>query len=93
MKRTIDLYIDAKYPRESIETLEWLESCCERLGELLESYRDFQTDGKLFSPEKIDKIACLHMLEQANAAREEEENHSPCIVHPTDVDLYGESLF
>lgn len=93
MKRTIDLYIEARYPRESIEELEWLESCCERLGELLESYRDFQTDGKLFSPKKIAEIAYLHMLEQANAAREEEENRSPCILNPKDLDVYGESLF
>jgi len=95
MKRTIDLYVEAKYPRESIETLEWLESCCERLGSLLESYRHLQPDEKLFSPETIAKIAHLHMLEEANT-NSTEEDRSLRILSPqeyTDLGVYAEGLF
>mgnify|MGYP006373675517 FL=1 len=75
MKRTIDEYVKAQYPRESIEVLERLESSCERLGELLESYRDLQPDEKLFSPETIVKIADLHILEEVNANKKKKEGH------------------
>lgn len=62
MKRTLDLYLAAKYPMEAIETLEWLESCSEHLGVLLDSYRYLQPDEKLFSVETIAKIYHLEVM-------------------------------
>ena len=54
------------YSRTTLETLAWLESCTDNLGELLESYRYLQPDGQEFSPETIKKISELHSLAEKN---------------------------
>lgn len=60
---------DKKAPQE---TLIWLESCCENMSDLLESYRYLQPDGKPLSASVIDKISHLHRLHEAIAHHEQE---------------------
>lgn len=63
MKSTLERYVDAKYPEETLGTLAYLESCSEHLGDLLNSYRYLQPDDQLFSVKTIDKIWEIHELE------------------------------
>ena len=75
MKSTLKAYEEAKYPQETLESLAWLESSCEHLSDLLESYRHIQPDGKLFSVASIVKISRLHGLSQLFARHEEERDY------------------
>jgi len=63
---------DSENKKAIQETLVWLESCCENMSDLLESYRYLQPDGKPFSASTIDKISHLHRLHEAVAHHEEE---------------------
>ena len=48
--------------KESMEALYWLESCCERLEDLLEYY-SLQPEEEIFSVKNIERIFYLHELE------------------------------
>ena len=69
--RNLSSYKNSEDKKAIQETLAGLESCCENLGDLLESYRYLQPDGKPFSASTLDKISKLHRLHEAIAHHEQ----------------------
>ena len=64
LKSTIDRYRKAGYSDRAIVDLHYLESRCEHLEDLLESYRYVQPDDDLFSERSLEIIMELHGLEE-----------------------------
>jgi hypothetical protein len=64
LKSTVDRYKEAGYADRAIADLHYLESRCEHLEDLLESYRRVQPDDSLFSEKSLEIIVELHGLEE-----------------------------
>lgn|SRR3990167_7436348 len=69
---TAERYKAAGYPRESLNSLHYLESRCEQLGDLLEEFRHLQPGKQLFSPETIGLIKELYELRECLYRLEDE---------------------
>jgi predicted nuclease with TOPRIM domain len=74
LKSAIDRYRKAGYSDRAIADLHYLESRCEHLEDLLESYRHVQPDDNLFSEKSLEIIIELHGLEEL-ASRLEDVIH------------------
>jgi hypothetical protein len=82
--RTRSANKDAK----TLETLIQLESCCENINDLLESYRYLQPDGKPFSASTIEKIARLQGLHEALAHHEQERDYHARMIKRYQYELH-----
>lgn len=87
MKSTLQVYKESKYPNDTLEFLARLESSSERLGDLLESYRYLQPDGKLFTAASISKICLLHELHYLVVKHTEEPDF-----HERMIDRYSHEI-
>lgn len=88
MKSTLQFYIEAEYPSNALESLAWLESSSECLGRFLESYRNLQPDGKLFSVESIAKIHRLNELSQVVARHMDERDYHEKMIEHYNHEIY-----
>ena len=70
-KSAIDRYRKANYSDRAIADLHYLESRCEHLEDLLESYRHVQPDDNLFSEKSIEIIMELHGLAELASSLED----------------------
>lgn len=80
--------ISQKDDKETKATLEWLESRCESLGDLLESYRYLQPDNKPFSANTVNKISRLERLHEALAHHEEERDYHMKMIQRYQHEVY-----
>ena len=71
LKSAIDRYRKASYSDRAIADLHYLESRCEHLEDLLESYRLVQPDDDLFSEKSLEIIMELHGLEELASSLED----------------------
>jgi predicted nuclease with TOPRIM domain len=71
LSRIVNLYKESGYSKEAIACLEYLESCTEHLGNLLEDYRHLQPDNKLFSESILGLVKELHFLKECIYKQEE----------------------
>ena len=85
--RKLSSHKDGEDKKATQETLVWLESCCEHIGDLLASYRYLQPDEKPFTANTIDRISRLHRLHEAIAHHEEE-----CDYHMKRIERYHYEL-
>jgi hypothetical protein len=82
LKSAIDRYRKANYSDRAIADLHYLESRCEHLEDLLESYRHVQPDDKLFSEKSLEIIMELHGLAELTSSLED-------VIHRLQAELDG----
>ena len=88
MKNAVQDYVEAGYPQNTLEMLAYLESSSEHLEDLLESYRELQPDGKLFSVIFIEKIRKLHECSRALAWHIEERDYHEKKIERYEYEIY-----
>lgn len=71
LESTVERYRKAGYSDRAIADLHYLESRCEHLGDLLESYRRVQPDDNLFSEKSLEIIMELQGLEECVSGLED----------------------
>ena len=88
MKNILQAYVEADYQEETLESLAWLESSSESLGDLLESYRYLQPDGNLFSAVFIAKIKELEERSHLIARHTEERDYQEKMIKQYEHEIH-----
>ena len=86
LKSIIDRYKKAGHSDRAIADLYHLESRCEHLEDLLESYRHVQPNADLFSEKSLEIITELHGLEELVCSLED-------VIHKLQARLDGVPQF